>query len=91
LIALGHALRRPGDRNVRTYAPARIIHADIDPAEIGKNVAVEVPIVGRQAVLVRADRAGRRGRAGTRADYFAQLAEWGGFGRVELARLWRLA
>ena len=32
---------------VRTYAPyARIIHADIDPAEIGKNVAVEVPIVG---------------------------------------------
>ena len=33
--------------SVRTYAPyARIIHADIDPAEIGKNVAVEVPIVG---------------------------------------------
>ena len=35
--------------NVRTYAPyARIIHVDIDPAEIGKNVAVEVPIVGRR-------------------------------------------
>ena len=33
--------------NVRTYAPyARIVHVDIDPAEIGKNVAVEVPIVG---------------------------------------------
>jgi acetolactate synthase-1/2/3 large subunit len=30
--------------NVRTYAPyARIVHVDIDPAEIGKNVAVEVP------------------------------------------------
>jgi acetolactate synthase-1/2/3 large subunit len=32
---------------VSTFAPnARIIHVDIDPAEIGKNVATEVPIVG---------------------------------------------
>ncbi len=30
-----------------TFAPnARIIHVDIDPAEIGKNVKTEVPIVG---------------------------------------------
>ncbi len=30
-----------------TFAPnAKIIHVDIDPSEIGKNVAVEVPIVG---------------------------------------------
>jgi len=33
--------------HVPTFAPyARIVHVDIDPAEIGKNVAVEVPIVG---------------------------------------------
>jgi len=33
--------------HVPTFAPyARIIHVDIDPAEIGKNVAVEIPIVG---------------------------------------------
>jgi acetolactate synthase-1/2/3 large subunit len=32
---------------VSTFAPkAKIIHVDIDPAEIGKNVAVTVPIVG---------------------------------------------
>jgi acetolactate synthase-1/2/3 large subunit len=32
---------------VSTFAPnARIIHVDIDPAEIGKNVPTEVPIVG---------------------------------------------
>lgn len=32
---------------VQEFAPkARVIHIDIDPAEIGKNVAVTVPIVG---------------------------------------------
>ena len=30
-----------------SFAPlAKIIHADVDPAEIGKNVAVDIPIVG---------------------------------------------
>ena len=47
LIAIGMRFDDRVTGNVRTYAPyARIIHADIDPAEIGKNVAVEVPIVG---------------------------------------------
>jgi acetolactate synthase-1/2/3 large subunit len=33
--------------NLATFAPkARIVHADIDPAEIGKNRAADVPIVG---------------------------------------------
>jgi len=33
--------------NLATFAPnAKIIHMDIDPAEIGKNKAVDVPIVG---------------------------------------------
>ena len=64
--------------NVRTYAPyARIIHADIDPAEIGKNVAVEVPIVGDakrvlQALTGLVDPV----EPATRADYSAQLADW---------------
>src|SRR5690606_28413268 len=32
---------------VSTFAPhAKVIHVDIDPAEIGKNVATAVPIVG---------------------------------------------
>ena len=47
LIAIGMRFDDRVTGSVRTYAPyARIIHADIDPAEIGKNVAVEVPIVG---------------------------------------------
>ena len=47
IIAVG---MRFGDRataNPKDFAPnARIIHIDIDPAEIGKNVRVDVPIVG---------------------------------------------
>ena len=54
---------------VSTYAPnARIIHVDIDPSEIGKNVAVDVPIVGDVGRVLRAlIAAGRRGRPGRRA------------------------
>jgi acetolactate synthase I/II/III large subunit len=33
--------------NLATFAPrAKVVHADIDPAEIGKNRAADVPIVG---------------------------------------------
>jgi acetolactate synthase I/II/III large subunit len=47
LFAIGMRFDDRVTGNVRTYAPyARIVHVDIDPAEIGKNVAVEVPIVG---------------------------------------------
>ncbi|WP_322488936.1 biosynthetic-type acetolactate synthase large subunit [Chloroflexus sp.] len=38
-----------------TFAPnARIIHVDIDPSEIGKNVRVEVPIVGDARLVLQA-------------------------------------
>ena len=78
LIAIGMRFDDRVTGNVRTYAPyARIIHVDIDPAEIGKNVAVEVPIVGDAGRVLRAltpmveavDPA-------SRAAYFAELAEW---------------
>ena len=65
--------------NVRTYAPyARIIHADIDPAEIGKNVAVEVPIVGDAQARPRGPLGARPGDAarGRGAAYLDELAEW---------------
>src|SRR4029077_14339806 len=43
LIALGMRFDDRVTGNVSTYAPnARIVHVDIDPSEIGKNVAVEV-------------------------------------------------
>ena len=78
LIAFGMRFDDRVTGNVRTYAPyARIIHVDIDPAEIGKNVAVEVPIVGDAGRVLRAllPMVERTEPAG-RADYLAQLADW---------------
>ena len=55
IIAIG---MRFGDRataKVSAFAPhARIIHIDIDPAEIGKNVRVDVPIVGDVKAVLNA-------------------------------------
>ncbi|MBL7165931.1 MAG: biosynthetic-type acetolactate synthase large subunit [Dehalococcoidales bacterium] len=47
VIAIGMRFDDRATGTVNTFAPrARIIHIDIDPAEIGKNVRVDVPIVG---------------------------------------------
>jgi len=41
--------------NVAGFAPnAKVIHVDIDPSEIGKNVRVDVPIVGDARDVLRA-------------------------------------
>ena len=87
ILAIGMRFDDRVTGNVKTYAPyARIVHVDIDPAEIGKNVAVEVPVVGDArrvmaallAMLPVTDPAAR-------ADYHAQLAEWR---RESLAGSW---
>jgi acetolactate synthase I/II/III large subunit len=47
LINLGARFDDRVTGNLSSFAPdAKVIHADIDPAEIGKNRAVDVPIVG---------------------------------------------
>ena len=78
LIAIGMRFDDRVTGNVRTYAPyARIVHVDIDPAEIGKNVAVEVPIVGDAGRVLRALTPMVQAVDPTsRAEYFVQLAEW---------------
>ncbi len=78
LIAIGMRFDDRVTGSVKTYAPyARIIHADIDPAEIGKNVAVEVPIVGdARNVLAGLTRLVHAVDPATRAEYLAQLKEW---------------
>jgi len=78
LIAIGMRFDDRVTGNVRTYAPyARIIHADIDPAEIGKNVAVEVPIVGdAKHVLAGLTRLVPQVEPAFRAEYLEELAAW---------------
>ncbi|MBI4296102.1 MAG: biosynthetic-type acetolactate synthase large subunit [Chloroflexi bacterium] len=47
VIAIGMRFDDRATAKVSGFAPnAKIIHIDIDPAEIGKNVRVDVPIVG---------------------------------------------
>jgi acetolactate synthase I/II/III large subunit len=65
------------------FAPnAKVIHVDIDPAEIGKNRAVDVPIVGDAKDVIAklaAELAKRQEEAGgvpDRTPWLQQLAAW---------------
>ncbi|HTY91618.1 MAG TPA: acetolactate synthase large subunit [Methanocella sp.] len=53
LIAIGARFDDRVTGKIESFAPsAKIIHIDVDPAELGKNVRVDVPIVGdAKAVL----------------------------------------
>ncbi|MEN8614535.1 biosynthetic-type acetolactate synthase large subunit [Dehalogenimonas sp. THU2] len=47
IIAIGMRFDDRATGKISAFAPdARVIHIDIDPAEVGKNVKVDVPIVG---------------------------------------------
>jgi acetolactate synthase I/II/III large subunit len=53
IIALGSRFDDRVTGNLATFAPhARIIHVDVDPAEIGKNREADVPIVGDCKVVI---------------------------------------
>lgn len=55
LIAVGTRFSERVTANADEFAPkAKIIHIDIDPAEIGKNVRADIPIVGDAATVLAA-------------------------------------
>ncbi|MBO0802365.1 MAG: acetolactate synthase large subunit [Nocardiopsaceae bacterium] len=82
IVALGARFDDRVTGKLDTFAPdARIVHADIDPAEISKNRHADVPIVGdcKEAIsdlaaAVRAEHEG--GREGDYSDWWAQLDGW---------------
>ncbi len=54
IIAIGMRFDDRATAKVSGFAPhAKIIHIDIDPAEIGKNVPVDVPIVGDVKIVLK--------------------------------------
>ncbi|MEA2085932.1 MAG: biosynthetic-type acetolactate synthase large subunit [Chloroflexota bacterium] len=55
IVAIGMRFDDRATARTSAFAPhARIIHIDIDPAEIGKNVRVDVPIVGDIKLVLKA-------------------------------------
>jgi acetolactate synthase-1/2/3 large subunit len=75
VIAIGMRFDDRATGKVSGFAPhAQVIHIDIDPAEIGKNVKVTVPIVGEVRNILRA--LNKQLEAQTRKEWLAQVDEW---------------
>lgn len=75
LIALGIRFDDRVAVNFANFAPgARIIHVDIDPAEIGKNVRIDVPIVGDVKMVMEELLAGLEEKK--EEEWLAQLEAW---------------
>ncbi|MDR3656754.1 MAG: acetolactate synthase large subunit [Mycobacterium sp.] len=75
LIALGTRFDDRVTGQLSSFAPdAKVIHADIDPAEIGKNRHADVPIVGdiKNVIVDLVEALGRDGVSASSLD----LADW---------------
>jgi acetolactate synthase-1/2/3 large subunit len=75
LIAIGARFDDRVTGKVATFAPhAKIIHIDIDPASISKNVQVDIPVVGdAKHILVELT---KEVEYRERGPWFAKIAEW---------------
>src|SRR5271166_1501913 len=85
LIALGVRFDDRVTGRLAAFAPhAKVIHVDIDPAEIGKNRAADLPIVGDvkrvlqklNKVLLETAPESREQNAAGRAAWWNQVREW---------------
>jgi acetolactate synthase I/II/III large subunit len=82
LVALGARFDDRVTGKLDCFAPeAKIIHADIDPAEIGKNRAVDVPIVGDARSIIAELAAAilddnRRQGPAERTEWLREVASW---------------
>jgi acetolactate synthase-1/2/3 large subunit len=75
LIAIGMRFDDRVTGKISAFAPhAKIIHIDLDPAEIGKNVRVDVPIVGDVKAVLQAMQ--KMIESSRHIDWIQQLDEW---------------
>jgi acetolactate synthase-1/2/3 large subunit len=84
LIAIGSRFDDRVTGNLAKFCPtAKIVHVDIDPASISKNVKVDVPIVGQVGDVLNAmmqimEHEGRKPDAAAIDAWWAQIEEWRG-------------
>ncbi|MCW2740002.1 MAG: acetolactate synthase, large subunit, biosynthetic type [Blastococcus sp.] len=82
LVALGARFDDRVTGDLASFAPgALVVHADIDPAEIGKNRRADVPIVGdaRETIIQLIEAVRGEHEAGRRPElsaWWAQLDDW---------------
>jgi len=82
VIAIGARFDDRVTGNIEKFCPyAKVIHVDIDPASISKNVKVDVPIVGDVKgvltdMLAELDERGTSPDPANTADWWQQINEW---------------
>ncbi len=82
LLAVGARFDDRVTGKIEKFAPgARIVHIDIDPASISKNVKVDVPIVGDvdevlKAMLAMLGEVKRSGDSDALAKWWEQIEQW---------------
>jgi len=75
IIAIGMRFDDRATAKVSGFAPhAQIIHIDIDPTEIGKNVRADVPIVGNVENVLEA--LNEQVSPQNRVEWISQIEEW---------------
>jgi len=75
IIAIGMRFDDRATAKVSSFAPhARVIHIDVDPAEIGKNVKVDVPIVGDVGAVLQ--ELNKEITLKNHVEWVSQLDEW---------------
>ncbi len=75
LIAVGARFDDRVTGNVETFAPnAKIIHIDIDPSSISKNVGVDIPVVGDAKVILK--ELVKEVEYQERKEWFDKIAKW---------------
>jgi acetolactate synthase-1/2/3 large subunit len=75
LIAVGARFDDRVTGHLKSFAPhARVVHIDLDPASISKNVATDIPVVGDAKEVLAAMTQEVEFRA--REEWFKQIAEW---------------
>ena len=75
VIAIGTRLSDRTTGKTSVFAEhAKVVHIDVDPAEIGKNIGVDIPIVGDVRHVLEA--LAQEGSGGARQDWLATLERW---------------